>query len=319
MKGVILDGYTINPGDLSWGPVTDLCPCEIYDRTPNEEAVQRIGDCEAVFSSKVVLNAQVMDACPNLRYIGVLATGYNQVDLAAAKARGITVCNVPNYSTDAVVQFTFALLLELCCRVAHHDSAIRGERGRSATDFCWWDFPQLELAGRTMGLIGFGNIGRKVAAAAHALGMKVLVYTPHPKAEEETDWLCFASLEQVMSQSDVISLHCPLTPENTRLINEETLSLVKPSALLLNTARGGLVDEDALAAALNEGRLAGAAVDVVAREPARAETCPLLSAKNCIVTPHIAWATQEARARLIQITGDNLAAWLKGDPINVVV
>ncbi len=319
MKGIILDGYTINPGDLSWAPVTDLCPCRICDRTANEDAVPLIGDCDAVFSSKVVLDAPVMDACPNLRYIGVLATGYNQVDLAAAKARGITVTNVPNYSTDSVVQFTFALLLELCHRVAHHDAALRGQRGRTAPDFCWWDSPQLELAGRTMGLIGFGNIGRKVANLANALGMEVLVYTPHPKAEPETGHLRFAPLEQVLRQSDVLSLHCPLTADNAKLINADTLAMLKPSAYLVNTARGGLVDEAALAAALNSGRLAGAAVDVVTKEPAKAETCPLVTAQNCIITPHIAWASQEARQRLIQITGENLRRWLSGNPINVVV
>lgn len=316
MKIIILESNAVNPGDLSWESIGQFGEVTIYDRTAPEEAAGRIGDAEIVLINKTPITAQLLDQCPNLKLICVEATGYNVVDCQAARQRGITVCNVPAYGTDAVAQFTFSLLLELCNRVGHHDDFVHGGGWCKCPDFCYWDTPQMELAGKTMGIIGFGRIGRAVAKIANAFNMKVLAFNRSHCAEGEALGT-YVELDTLLSQSDIISLHCPLTEETQQLINAQTLYKMKDSAILLNTARGGLVDENALTEALTQGKLRGAAVDVVSEEPMKADN-PLLAAPNCIITPHMAWAPIETRQRIIDCTVANIRGYLNNQPINTV-
>lgn len=315
MKIVILDAYAANPGDLSWDEFAALGELTVYDRTAQEDAAARIGDAEVVFINKVRLTDEIFAACPNLKLVSILATGYNIVDLAAAKRRGITVCNVPGYSTRAVVQMTFALLLEICQQVGLHSGAVHTGRWQTCSDFCFWDRPLIELDGKTMGIVGYGAIGSAVGTVAQALGMKLLVTARHEKPVPEG--ARFVSLPELLAQSDVVSLHCPQTAENARMIDAGALAQMKDGAILLNTARGGLLDEQAVADALRSGKLLAAGMDVVSAEPIRADN-PLLTAPNCFLTPHIAWAPLETRRRLQAISAENLRAFLAGKPQNVV-
>ena len=287
----------------------------VYDRTAQEDAAARIGDAEVVFINKVRLTDDIFAACPNLKLVSILATGYNIVDLAAAKRRGITVCNVPGYSTRAVVQMTFALLLEICQQVGLHSGAVHTGRWQTCPDFCFWDRPLIELDGKTMGIVGYGAIGSAVGTVAQALGMKLLVTARHERPVPEG--ARFVSLPELLAQSDVVSLHCPQTAENARMIDAGALAQMKDGAILLNTARGGLLDEQAVADALRSGKLLAAGMDVVSAEPIRADN-PLLTAPNCFLTPHIAWAPLETRRRLQAISAENLRAFLAGKPQNVV-
>lgn len=315
MKIVILDAYAANPGDLSWDEFAALGELTVYDRTAQEYAAARIGDAEVVFINKVRLTDEIFAACPNLKLVSILATGYNIVDLAAAKRRGITVCNVPGYSTRAVVQMTFALLLEICQQVGLHSGAVHTGRWQTCPDFCFWDRPLIELDGKTMGIVGYGAIGSAVGTVAQALGMKLLVTARHEKPVPEG--ARFVSLPELLAQSDVVSLHCPQTAENARMIDAGALAQMKDGAILINTARGGLLDEQAVADALRSGKLLAAGMDVVSAEPIRADN-PLLTAPNCFLTPHIAWAPLETRRRLQTISAENLRAFLAGKPQNVV-
>ena len=316
MKIVVLDGYTLNPGDLSWDPFKALGDFEVHDRTPAALTVERACHAGIVLTNKTVLGRAEIAALPGLRYIGVLATGYNVVDVEAARERGIPVCNVPEYSTANVAQAVFALLLELASRAGHHAQTVREGRWTGAVDFCYWDFPLVELSGLTVGIVGYGRIGRAVGRVARAFGMNVLALDRRgDRADEEG--VRFVNLDTLFRESDVVTLHCPFTPETKELINAARLAQMKRTAFLINTARGGLVKESDLADALNHGRLAGAGLDVLSVEPPPADN-PLLRAKNCIITPHIAWATRNARARLMSIAADNLRAWLRGQPQNVV-
>ncbi len=315
-KIAILDGYALNPGDLNWEGFQALGSCEIHDRTPPEKVLERAAGAEALLVNKVVLDRKSLESLPSLRYVGVLATGYNVVDVAAAKERGVVVTNIPTYGTRSVAQMAFALLLELTQRAGHHSETVRQGRWGSAKDFCYWDYPLVELDGLAMGLVGFGRIGQAVAEIAKAFGMKVLAYDSFFKGAAPSGVeLC--SLGKLLKESDVVSLHCPLTAENKGMVDAKALSLMKRSAFLINTSRGPLVDEQALADALNSGRIAGAGLDVLSSEPPKPDN-PLLSAKNCIVTPHIAWATKSARGRLMDIAVGNLKAFLAGKPVNVV-
>lgn len=318
MKIVLLDGCTINPGDLSWDALAKLGDLTVYDRTPNDrdEVIRRIGSAEAVYTSKVTVDAAVIDACPNLKYIGALATGYNIIDVEAASARGIVVTNVPKYSTPAVAQFTIALLLELACHTGHHDAAVKEGRWCSCQDFCFWDYPIIELSGKTMGIIGFGHIGRAVGRLASALGMRVLASGSRPCPEGEAI-ATYVDLDTLLRESDVISLHAPLFPSTKHIINSDSIAKMKDGVLILNTARGPLIHQGALADALNSGKVAGAGLDVVDAEPMLPDN-PLLTAQNCILTPHIAWASKEARQRLISVVAENLRRYQAGTPQNVV-
>lgn len=315
---VVLDGYALNPGDLSWAALDELGNVTVHDRTPAELIIERSLGAEVLFTNKTPLTDETMAALPDLRYVGVLATGYNVVDVQAAGKHGVTVTNVPTYGTESVAQMVFALLFALHRRVQEHSEAVRNGEWSSSIDFCFWRTPQLELTGKTMGLIGFGRIGQCVAQAAAAFGMRVRVHdpvmTPAAPALPDFGWLDVSGL---LREADVVSLHCPLTPETDGLICRETLSLMKPTAVLINTARGPVVVEQDLADALNSGRLAGAGLDVLSAEPPRADN-PLLSAQNCIITPHISWATFEARSRLMAAAVSSLEAFLSGRPTNVV-
>ena len=316
MKIVVLDGFTLNPGDLDWSALRALGDCTIHDRTPTGEIVARAAEAEVVLTNKTVLNRATLAALPRLRYIGVLATGFNVVDATAARERNIAVTNVPNYGTRSVAQHTFALLLELTQHAGHHVQSVRDGRWSASPDFCYWDSPLVELEGLTLGLVGFGRIGRAVAELAAAFGMKVLVHSrtaplPVPAHVE------LAGLDDVFRRSDVVSLHCPLTPETQHLVNAARLALLKPTAFLINTSRGPLIHDLALAAALNAGQLAGAALDVLSVEPPPADH-PLLRARNCLITPHLAWATRAARARLLTTAVANVRAFLAGQPQHMV-
>lgn len=317
MKIVVLDGCAANSGDISWDSLEKYGELTVYDRTEYEDVVSRIGDAELVTTNKTVIDRKVIEACPNLRYVGVLATGYNVVDLDAAKEHGIVVTNVPAYSTDAVAQFTFALLLELANQVGAHNSSVKDGGWVRSKDFSYSVMPTMELSGKTMGIIGYGSIGQRVAEIAHAFGMNVLVSSRTEKKLPDGGWISWVNREELFAQADVISIHCPLFPETKGMINRETIELMKKTAFVINTARGGCIVEQDLADALNSGRIAGAAVDVVSQEPMKADN-PLLTAKNIIITPHIAWAPREVRQRLLQIAGDNMGAFLDGHPINVV-
>ena len=317
MKIVILDGYTINPGDNPWTPVEDLGECAVYDRTPANLVLERARDAEVILTSKVKLTEAVIAELPQLRYISLLATGYNNVDIAAAARRGIPVSNVPAYSTESVAQTAFALLLELTTQVGLHDAAVKAGEWTSCPDHSFWKSSIVELDGLTMGIVGYGTIGRAMARVATAFGMKVIAYAPRIPADPGPVPVSFTSLEKLFATSDVVSLNCPQTAENTGFVNARLLSAMKPAAFLLNVARGGLVNEAELAGALNRGIIAGAGLDVVAVEPMQADN-PLLTAANCIFTPHIAWASLAARKRLMQIVAGNIAAFLAGKPVNVV-
>jgi len=313
---VVLDGYTLNPGDLSWDGLETLGPCTVYDRTPRTDIVARTGHAEIVLTNKTELSADVIEALTDLRYIGVLATGYNVVDIEAARRRGVLVTNVPAYSTRSVAQMVFAHLLNLALHVGHHAETVRSGKWSSHPDFCYWETPLIELAGLTMGIVGFGRIGRATAEMALALGMKLIAYDIDAPTDVPPGCR-LVGLDDLFRQSDVVSLHCPLTSENKRLVNEQRLGMMKEGAFLINTSRGPLVDELALARALNDERIAGAGLDVLTSEPPGKDN-PLLSAKNCFITPHISWATHAARQRLLKVAVENVTAFLAGKPRNVV-
>ncbi len=317
MKIVVLDGYTLNPGDLSWGGLEGYGELTVYDRTPANEIAERARGAEAVFTNKVPLNAETLDSLPGLKYIGVLATGYNIVDTDHARQRGITVTNVPGYGTASVVQLTFALLLELCHRVQRHSDSVAGGKWSSSPDFCFWDYPLVELSGKAMGIIGFGDIGQRVADVASAFGMEILGYSRTRTDQSHRGNFRWAGLEELLERSDVVSIHCPLTPQTKGLVNADTLGRMKGTAFLINTSRGPIIVEEDLADALDSGKIAGAGLDVLSTEPP-APGNPLFAAKNCLVTPHIAWATKEARSRLMGMVVDNFRAYLDGNPVNVV-
>jgi glycerate dehydrogenase len=317
MKIVVLDGYTENPGDLSWAGFQELGELTVYERTPADQTIARIGDAEIVLTNKTVLAESVFACCPNIRYVGVLATGFNIVDTAAAKRRGIPVANIPTYGTAAVAQFVFALLLEICHHVWPHSESVKSGEWTRSPDFCYWIYPLIELAGKTLGIIGFGRIGRTAANIALALGMKVLAVDEYQDKSMENDSLRYAALEEMLALADVISLHCPLLPATQGLINQRTIAAMKDGVILINTSRGPLIVESDLRAALETGKIAYAAVDVVSEEPIKADN-PLLGAPNCIITPHIAWACRESRARLMQIAVANLKSFLNGKPQNLV-
>ena len=316
MNIVVLDGHTLNPGDLTWEGLEALGPCVVYPRTPREQVVERARAAALVLTNKTVLDREVISHLPALTYIGVLATGYNVVDCDAARERGIPVTNVPTYGTRSVAQMVFAHVLNMAQRVAHHADTVRAGRWSASVDFCYWDGQLVELEGLVMGIVGLGRIGRATAELARAFGMEVL---GHDVAEPQPmpDGVTLVPLDELFRRADVVSLHCPLTAENVGLVNAERLASMKPTACLVNTSRGPLVDEAALAEALTSGSIAGAGLDVLAVEPA-AEDNPLLQLENCYITPHIAWATRSARARLMQTAIDNVAAFLAGSPENVV-
>ena len=302
----------VNPGDLSWDAFSKYGQITIYPRLADpEETARRIQDADIVLMNKTPITAELLDHCPRLKLVCVLATGYNVVDCEAARARGVVVCNVPAYGTTAVAQFTFGLLLEICHQIGHHDRLVHEGRWSSCPDFCFWDTPQMELAGKTLGIIGYGRIGQAVGKIAEAFGMKVLSNSRRGGFSNSV------SLEELLTQSDIISLHCPLTPETTRIINRETIAKMKDGAILLNTSRGAAVDEEALAEALKSGKLRAAATDVAASEPIPAAS-PLLTAPNCIITPHMAWAPKESRQRILDTTEASIRAFLAGSPINHV-
>ena len=316
MKIVILDGYTENPGDLSWEGFEKLGELKVYDRTPAEEIIPRIGGADAVIVNKTPLSAETFAACPSVKYVGVLATGYNVVDVKAARERGIPVCNIPTYGTTAVAQMTMALLLEICHHPQAHSQAVKEGEWTNNADWCFWKYPLIELAGKTMGIIGFGRIGQAVGRLAKAFGMEVVAYDAH-ESESGKEIGTYVTLEELYQKSDVISLHCPLFPENQGMINRESIGRMKDGVILLNTSRGPLVDEEALAEALKSGKVFGAGLDVVSTEPIKADN-PLLACGNCIITPHIAWAPKESRQRLMDIAVENLQAFCQGKAQNVV-
>jgi len=317
MKIVVLDGYTLNPGDLSWDSLFTLGEVVLYDRTSEDKIFERAEEAEALITNKTPFTEDILERLSNLKYIGVLATGYNIVDTAAAKKRNIIVTNVPSYSTQSVAQLTFALLLELCHHVQKHSDSVMNGKWADSVDFSFWDFPLIELSGKTMGIIGFGNIGKKVADIACAFGMNIVAYSRHQTDQSDRKNFRWAELNEVLAQADIVSIHCPLLQETKGLINAESLKRMKRSAFLLNTSRGPVVVETDLADALNNGIIAGAAIDVLSIEPP-AKDNPLFKAKNCLITPHIAWATKEARVRLMDIAVNNLAAFINGNPVNVV-
>ncbi|WNH07582.1 D-2-hydroxyacid dehydrogenase [Thalassobellus suaedae] len=319
MKIVILDGYTLNPGDLSWDTLKKHGNLLVYDRTPfdSEEIIKRIGDADIVYTNKTPLSEEVIKKAPNLKYIGVLATGYNVIDIVSAKEKGIIVTNVPAYSTISVAQFTMALILEMCHHIGGHSTAVKNGQWTKSPDFCFWNSPLIELEGKTLGIIGFGSIGQATSKLAQAFGLKILFNNRSKKIELESVTCKQVDLDELFAKSDIISLHCPLIESTQGIINSENIMKMKDGVMILNTARGGLVVEQDLADALNSEKVFGAAVDVVSEEPIKADN-PLLKAKNCIITPHIAWAPKEARKRLMNITVENLKAYLNGNPINIV-
>lgn len=302
MKIVILDGYTVNPGDLSWEALENICDVTVYDKTPADKIVERTGDAEILMTSKNFITREVMEACPNLKYIGSLATGYNNIDIAAAKDMGIAVTNIPAYSTDSVAQHVFALILELCNYVALHNDSVQKGNWTNCEHFCYWEKPMVLLKGKSLGIVGYGQIGRRVAEIAEVFGMTVNVYSRDREAAVKSDFL---------------SLHCPLTTENAKMINKEFIEEMKDGAVLINTARGGLLNEQDVAEALRSGKLAAAAVDVASVEPIAADN-PLLGLENCIITPHIAWSPEEMRMIICETLATNLQSWLSGGTQNRV-
>lgn len=317
MKIVVLDGFTLNPGDLSWAKLEKLGTVTVYDRSSPEHVVSRIGDATLIFTNKTELTKEVLSQCPSVKFIGVLATGYNVVDLEAAKAQGIVVSNVPTYGTATVAQFATSLLLELCNHVGLHSVDVKQGAWGNCPDFCYWLKPMIELDGKNVGIIGFGKIGQAFGRIAQALGMQVLAYDDYKNPALESETVKYVDLDTLFRQSDVISLHCVLNNQTKAIINTDNLNKMKPTALLVNASRGPLVNEHDLAQALNRGQIAGAAVDVLSEEPARTNN-PLLQAKNCYITPHIAWASLEARGRIMQTAIDNAQAFLSGHPQNRV-
>ena len=319
MKIVVLDGYTENPGDLSWTALEALGELTVYDRTSltdENEIITRIGDAEVVYTNKTPITKNVIDSCPNLKFISVLATGYNVVDYVYAKEKGIPVTNVPTYGTAAVGQFAIALLLEICHHVAHHSDAVHAGRWETNPDWCFWDYPLIELADKTMGIIGFGRIGQQTGRIAKALGMKVIAYDSF-QSDSGRAIGEYVDLDTLLATSDVIALHCPLFPETQGIINKDTIAKMKDGVIILNNSRGPLVVEQDLADALNSGKVYAAGLDVVSTEPIKGDN-PLLKAKNCIITPHISWAPKESRQRIMDCAEANLKAWLAGAPVNVV-
>ena len=316
MKLINLGASALNPGDLSWDVLNLFGEVTLYQRTESEaEAIRRIGDHEIVLTNKVPITESLLAACPNIKLICIQATGYNIVDTAACTRRDIPVCNVPDYGTAAVAQFTLALMLELCHRIGYHDAVVHDGKWCASPTFCFWDTPQMELGGKTLGIIGFGRIGQATAKLAQAFGMRVIT-TSRTKRENDLG-IEYVDMDTLLTQSDFVSLHCPLFAENTKMVNADFISKMKDGAFLINTARGGLLDEQAVADALTAGKLAGAAVDVVTEEPMKVYN-PLLTAPNCIITPHIAWAPKESRQRLLDCCVENIRAFLRGKPQNVV-
>ena len=316
-KIVVLDGYTENPGDLSWSGLEALGDLKVYDRTPANQIISIIGDAEYVYTNKTPITKETLDACPNIKFIGVLATGYNVVDVNSAREKGIAVTNIPTYGTTAVAQFVFALLLEICHHVGAHSDVVMAGDWSSCPDFCFWNYPLIELTGKTMGIIGYGRIGQNTAKIAVAMGMKVLAFDEFPNKSLETEDIKIVGLDELLANSDVISLHCPLFPSTQGMINKASLAKMKDGVIIINTSRGPLIVEDDLKAALDSGKVFAAAVDVVSSEPIKTDNV-LLSCKNCIITPHIAWAPKESRQRLMDIAVDNLKQFIAGNPVNVV-
>ena len=314
---VVLDGHAANPGDISWDKFKEYGELVVYPRTNPEDVAERIKGAECVFTNKVPITAETIDASPDLKWIGVLATGFNIVDIAHAKAAGISVSNIPSYSTDTVAQNVFAHLLNICNRVGDHAASISKGRWSASPDFAFWDFPQMELAGKTFGIIGFGTIGKKTAEIAQAFGMKVIAATPHPDKVYESESFSFADRETVLKNADVLSLHCPLTDSTKELINKTSLGLMKQNAILINTGRGPLINENDLAEALKSGTILAAGLDVLCQEPPAPDN-PLFDCENCFISPHVSWASKEARIRLHNIALENLKAFIDGNPINVV-
>jgi len=317
MKIVVLDGYALNPGDLSWENLKQLGNLTVYERTPADQVYERANGAEIIFTNKTPVPAEVINKLTSLKYIGVLATGYNIVDTEAAKQKGVLVTNVPGYGTASVVQLTIALLLELCLRVQHHSDAVMDGKWARSRDWSFWDYPLIELSGKTIGIIGFGHIGQGVAGIATAFGMKVIAHSRTQTDQSHRNNFRWVSIPELFETADVISIHCPLTPETKGLINKDSLNKMKRSAFLLNTSRGPIIVDEDLAGALNNDIIAGAGIDVLSVEPPPGDN-PLFKAKNCIITPHMAWATKESRTRLMTGVVNNLAAFLAGNPINVV-
>lgn len=314
-----MDGYTENPGDLSWAELEKLGELTVYDRTSltdEGEIISRIGDAEIVITNKTPITRAVMDACPGIRYIAMLATGYNVVDYGYAREKGIPLSNVPSYGTASVSQYSIALLLEICHHIGHHSDSVHAGKWASCQDWCYWDYPLVELEGKTMGIIGFGRIGQAEGRIARALGMRVIAHDLYPN-DSGREIAQYVTLYELYAAADVITLHCNLTPENTGMINRESIAKMKPSVILINNARGQLIHEQDVADALNEGRMGAAGLDVVYTEPIRPDN-PLLRAKNCIITPHISWAPIESRRRIMDCTVSNVRAFLSGEPVNVV-
>ncbi len=319
MKIVILDGYCINPGDLSWSEFEKLGDVTVYDRTPytdEKECISRIGDADVVFTSKIRMTENVINGCPNLKFIGVFATGYNAIDIVAAKKRGIVVTNVPTYGTNVVGQFAIALLLEICNRVGHHSEAVHQGRWQTSKDWSFWDYPLIDLSGKTMGIIGFGRIGQATGRIAKALEMNVIANDAY-ESDAGREIATYVSMEELYAKSDVISLHCPLLPETTGIINKDNIAKMKDGVIIINNSRGRLVVDEDLADALGSGKVYAAGLDVISKEPINDDN-PLLKAKNCYITPHIAWAPKESRARLLDISANNLKSFIEGNPTNVV-
>lgn len=319
MKIVVLDGYTLNPGDLNWSGLEAMGEVTVYDRTSLtdvQETIDRVGDAEVVYTNKTPIPKAVLDACPNIKFIGVLATGYNVVDVDTAREKGIPVTNIPTYGTAAVGQFAIAMLLEICHHVAHHSDAVHKGRWERNADWCFWDYPLIELAGKTMGVIGFGRIGQATGRIAKALGMRVIANDEYP-SEAGKEIAEYVTREELYAQADVIALHCPLFPSTEGMINKESIASMKDGVIILNNSRGPLIVEQDLADALNYGKVYAAGLDVVSTEPIKGDN-PLLKAKNCLITPHISWAPKESRSRLMNIAVDNLKAFMNGTPVNVV-
>ena len=316
MKIVVLDGYTENPGDLSWSGLEAIGELTVYDRTPADKIVERIGNADAIYTNKTPISRETLAACPSVKFIGVLATGYNVVDVAAAKEKSIPVTNIPTYGTNAVGQFAIALLLEICHHIGHHNKAVHDGRWTTNADWCFWDYPLIELADKTIGILGFGRIGQIVGRTAKALGMKVIAHDEY-ESDAGREIAEYVSLDTLLTTSDVISLHCPLFPSTEGIINKANIAKMKDGVIILNNSRGPLIVEQDLADALNSGKVYAAGLDVASTEPIAADN-PLLSAKNCIITPHISWAPKESRQRLMDIAVDNLKAFVDGKPVNVV-
>ena len=317
-KGVLLEAGAIDHGDISFAEINELVDLTIYENTTEENKYEHIGDAEVVFVNKVIMDEELFATCPNIKYVGVCATGYNVVDLDAARKRGVIVTNVPAYSTDSVVQHTWALILEIACNVSSHNESVKNGDWIKSETFCYWKNPSMELSGKTLGIVGYGNIGSKVAKIALDFGLNVLIHTAHPeKYNKEMERIKFVSIDELYEKSDILSLHCPLTNETERIIKKENIDKMKDGVIIINVSRGGLVDEEDLSQALNSGKVKAAAVDVVSVEPMR-EDNPLLKAKNIYITPHMAWASVEARTRLVNVVADNYKNFLRGIRVNVV-